>query len=167
VIAGALVTGLLFALGLGLGGMTQPAKVVGFLDIAGGWDPSLAYVMAGALLVHGSLVGLVLRRKTPVFASRFALPTRTDLDTSLFAGAVVFGVGWGLVGFCPGPAITALGAGMPEAAVFVSAMLLGMALEHLFERGRAGVARGSGADGTVAATGTRWIGRRRTQLREE
>ena len=138
--AAALVSGLLFALGLGLGGMTQPAKVVGFLDVAGDWDPSLACVLAGALVVHGLLVRLVLRRSAPVLASRFVLPTRTDLDASLLAGAALFGVGWGLVGFCPGPAVTALGAGMPEAAVFVTAMLAGMAVQHMFEPRRAIVA---------------------------
>ncbi len=135
----ALVAGLVFALGLGLGGMTQPAKVIGFLDVGGDWDPSLACVMAGALVVHGLLVRLVLRRSAPVLASRFVLPARTDLDASLISGGVLFGVGWGLVGFCPGPAVTALGGGMPEAVVFVSAMLAGMAVEHLVARRRASI----------------------------
>jgi uncharacterized membrane protein YedE/YeeE len=141
--AAALLSGLLFALGLGLGGMTQPAKVVGFLDVAGHWDPSLACVMAGALAVHGLLGRLVRRRPAPVLASRFVLPTRTDLDGSLLVGAALFGVGWGLVGFCPGPAVTALGGGMPEAAMFVPAMLAGMAVEQQVERRRASVAAGA------------------------
>ena len=148
--AAALVSGFLFAFGLGLGGMTQPAKVVGFLNIAGDWDPSLACVMVGALLVHSSLVRLVLRRAKPIFASRFVLPTRADLDVPLIAGAALFGVGWGLVGFCPGPAVTALGAGMPEAAVFVPAMLVGMAIEHFFERCRAKVTKVTGGPRTYA-----------------
>ncbi len=92
---------------------------------------SLACVMAGALLVHGLLVRLVLRRPAPVLAPRFVLPSRSDLDRPLIAGAALFGVGWGLGGFCPGPAVTALGGGMPEAVVFVSAMLAGMAVEHV------------------------------------
>ena len=137
--AAALVAGLVFALGLGLGGMTQPAKVIGFLDVGGDWDPSLACVMAGALLVHGLLVRLVLRRPAPVLAPRFVLPSRSDLDRPLIAGAALFGVGWGLGGFCPGPAVTALGGGMPEAVVFVSAMLAGMAVEHLVARRRASI----------------------------
>jgi hypothetical protein len=134
--AAALVSGLLFALGLGLGGMTRPAKVVAFLDVTGDWDPSLACVMGAALVVHGLLARAVLRRSSPVLAARFALPTRTDLNVSLIAGAALFGIGWGLAGLCPGPAVTALGAGMSEAAVFVPAMLTGMVVEHLLTRRR-------------------------------
>jgi uncharacterized membrane protein YedE/YeeE len=138
--AAALASGLVFALGLGLGGMTQPAKVVAFVDVGGDWDPSLVCVMAAALVVHSLLARLVLRRPAPVLAPRFVLPKRTDLDRPLIAGAALFGVGWGLAGFCPGPAMTTLGAGMPEALVFVPAMLAGMAVEHLVERRRASVA---------------------------
>lgn len=130
----AFLAGLLFAAGLGVGGMTQPAKVVGFLDIAGNWDPSLALVMLGAIVVHATAVRGILRRRAPLFGARFALPTRRDVDARLVAGAALFGAGWGLVGYCPGPAVTALGGGVPVAAVFVPAMVAGMWLfRALFE----------------------------------
>jgi uncharacterized membrane protein YedE/YeeE len=122
----AFVAGLLFAAGLGVGGMTQPAKVFGFLDVAGNWDPSLAFVMLGAIAFHATAVRWILRRPAPLFAVRFALPTRRDVDARLVTGAALFGAGWGLVGYCPGPAMTALGGGVPAAAVFVPAMLAGM-----------------------------------------
>ena len=121
----AFVAGLLFAAGLGVGGMTQPAKVVGFLDVAGDWDPSLAFVMLGAIALHAAMVRRILRRPAPLFAPRFALPTRQEVDARLVIGAALFGVGWGLVGYCPGPAVTALGGGVPAAVVFVPAMVAG------------------------------------------
>ena len=131
----AFIAGLLFAAGLGLGGMTQPAKVFGFLDIAGSWDPSLAFVMLGAIAVHATAVRRILRRPAPLFAVRFALPTRRDIDARLVVGAALFGAGWGLVGYCPGPAVAALGGGVPAAAVFVPAMVAGMWMcRALFER---------------------------------
>jgi hypothetical protein len=131
----AFVAGLLFAVGLGVSGMTQPAKVFRFLDVTGDWDPSLALVMVGAIAVHAATMRRILGRERPLFASRFALPTRTDLEPRLVAGAAVFGVGWGIAGYCPGPAVTALGAGVTAAVVFVPAMLAGMALARsLFER---------------------------------
>jgi len=115
----AFVAGLLFAVGLGVSGMTQHAKVFRFLDVTGDWDPSLALVMVGAIAVHAATLRLILGRERPLFASRFALPTRTDLEPRLVAGAAVFGVGWGIAGYCPGPAVTAPGsalAGMMAAA---------------------------------------------------
>jgi len=124
----AYVAGLLFALGLALGGMTQPAKVLGFLDVAGAWDPSLAFVMAGAVAVHALGYRLVARRRSPLFAASFALPTRTDLEPRLVGGGVLFGVGWGLSGYCPGPALTAASSGSLPAIVVAAAMLLGMLL---------------------------------------
>jgi uncharacterized membrane protein YedE/YeeE len=127
----AFVVGLTFALGLGLGGMTQPARVLAFLDVAGRWDPSLALVMLGAITVYALGFRLATRRGRPVLAPAFALPARTIIDVRLVAGAVVFGVGWGLAGLCPGPAITSLGSGKPEAAVFVAAMLGGMMVQRL------------------------------------
>jgi uncharacterized protein len=130
----AFITGLLFAVGLGVGGMTQPAKVLGFLDVSGNWDPSLAFVMLGAIAVHATTMRWILRRRAPLFAVRFALPTRRDVNARLVAGAALFGAGWGLVGYCPGPALTALGGGVPAAAVFVPAMVAGMWLfRTLFE----------------------------------
>lgn len=122
----AFLCGLVFAFGLVCGGMTQPAKVVGFLDFTGAWDPSLALVMGGALGTHALLRGFALRRAQPLFALRFSLPTQTDLDARLIGGAAIFGVGWGLGGFCPGPALVALGAGTNAALVVVPSMLAGM-----------------------------------------
>lgn len=123
------LVGLMFAFGLGISGMTLPSKVIGFLDITGDWDYALAFVMGGAVLTYGLLFPLVTRkRRRPVFAASFAIPTRRDLNPSLIAGAALFGVGWGLGGFCPGPALVALTTGMLPVAVFIVAMLAGMFL---------------------------------------
>jgi uncharacterized protein len=127
------VAGALFAVGLAVGGMTQPAKVVGFLDLFGHWDPSLAFVMGGAILAYMPLHHVVTRRRTPLFASRFLVPTRSDLDWRLLGGSAVFGVGWGLGGFCPGPGLTAVGSLMPEALVFSASMAVGFVLHRLFD----------------------------------
>ena len=127
-IAAAFLCGFVFAVGLVTAGMTQPSKVVGFLDFTGAWDPSLALVMGGALAAHALLRRLVARRPRPLLAAQFHLPTRTDIDGRLIAGAAIFGVGWGLGGFCPGPALVALGGAMHAAAVVVPAMLAGMLL---------------------------------------
>lgn len=127
----AFASGLVFALGLGLSGMTQPAKVTAFLDIAGKWNPSLAFVMVGAILVHAVLYRLIRHRQTPLFASTFTIPTRTDIDARLVGGAALFGIGWGLGGFCPGPAITSLASGNIPVLIFVIAMLAGMYLFKL------------------------------------
>lgn len=118
--------GLLFGLGLVLSGMSDPAKVLNFLDLAGSWDPSLLFVMAGA--AGTTFVGyrLVWRRKAPLLAQRFELPTRTSIDRRLVLGAALFGIGWGLSGFCPGPAWTALPLLAPGTLVFVPAMLVGL-----------------------------------------
>jgi len=121
--------GILFAAGLVLSGMTQPAKVIGFLDFTGGaWDPSLALVMVGALAVYGITFRLITRRSKPVMAESFTIPTSNDLSARLFIGAALFGVGWGLSGFCPGPAIVSMGSGMTEALFFVPGMVGGMLL---------------------------------------
>ncbi|MFZ6178307.1 DUF6691 family protein [Nannocystis pusilla] len=122
----AALVGLLFALGLGLAGMTQPARVLGFLEFR---DPALLLTMGGATAV--TLLGFprVLRRERPVFAWRFWLPTRSDIDRPLLFGAALFGLGWGLVGLCPGPALTALAGGDPLVWLFVAAMFAGMALQ--------------------------------------
>ena len=122
----ALSAGVLFGMGLMLGGMTDPAKVIGFLDLAGHWDPSLAFVMGGALCVTFPTFQLLLRRGRPLLEERFFLPTRSDLDARLVGGAVLFGVGWGIAGLCPGPAVANLAFGSPEVVAFVAAMIAGM-----------------------------------------
>lgn len=124
----AFACGLTFALGLGVGGMTKPARVLAFLDVAGDWDPRLALVMLGAIAVYAPAYRLARRRGHPVLAPAFDLPTRRTIDGPLVAGAVLFGVGWGLAGLCPGPALTSLASGEPAAVLFVAAMLVGMAL---------------------------------------
>jgi hypothetical protein len=121
----AFVSGLAFALGLGLSGMTQPAKVIGFLDVAGRWDPSLALVMGGAVLVTLVTFALVLRRRAPVLAPSFDLPVQTRIDRPLVVGAILFGVGWGLSGVCPGPALVSIASLSPASLVFAAAMLTG------------------------------------------
>ena len=125
-----LIAGALFGVGLAIAGMTRPEKVAGFLDITGAWDPSLAFVMLGAIGVHFVLHRLVLRRAAPLFDDRFHMPTRRDIDPRLLVGAGLFGVGWGLGGFCPGPALTSAAAGALPALVFVAAMVAGMLIEH-------------------------------------
>ena len=127
----AFVSGATFALGLGISGMTRPGKVLAFLDVGGAWDPSLAFVMLGAIGTHALLLRLILARRAPVLAPRFALPTRRDVDRRLIGGAVLFGIGWGLAGFCPGPAVTSLAGGRAEPLLFVAAMVVGMALHQL------------------------------------
>ena len=111
--------------------MTNPARVLGFLDLAGGWDPTLVLVMVGALAVSAPLFTLVLRQPRPLLAALFSLPSRRDLDGRLFAGAAMFGVGWGLAGLCPGPAIAGLITGSTDILLFVAAMLAGMGLASL------------------------------------
>src|SRR5579864_1715735 len=114
----AFVSGLLFGLGLTVSQMINPAKVIGFLDIFGDWDPSLAFVMATAIPVTALGYAVARRRRSPICASDFNLPTRTQVDWPLMTGAVLFGVGWGLVGYCPGPAVAALGLGNPATALY-------------------------------------------------
>jgi len=128
----ALLCGLLFGIGLTVSGMTNPAKVQNFLDIAGAWDPSLIFVMAGASLV--ALVGfrLAQKRQKPLFAPRFYLPAARRIDARLIGGSALFGVGWGLSGFCPGPAIAGLAWGNPQTFLFAAAMVAGMALARRF-----------------------------------
>jgi uncharacterized membrane protein YedE/YeeE len=127
-ILSAFASGLIFGLGLIVSQMVNPAKVRAFLDIFGNWDPSLALVMAGAVAVSSRGYMVATRRGAPVLAPRLEIPTRRRLDAPLVAGAVVFGIGWGLVGLCPGPALVTLAFGLPQAVVFVTAMLAGMAL---------------------------------------
>ena len=126
-----LIAGLIFGTGLILSGMANPIKVQNFLDFFGSWDPSLALVMGGAILVTMPGFWLVQKRKTPFFNNVFHLPTKTDFDFRLLAGATIFGVGWGLGGFCPGPAVTSLPLAAKGTLVFVPAMLIGMAAAKL------------------------------------
>lgn len=117
--------GLLFGLGLIVSGMIDPAKVLNFLDLAGTWDPSLAFVMGGAVVVTFFGYRFVLRRPSPIADVRFHMPTRTDIDARILAGPVIFGLGWGLSGYCPGPAIAALSLGQSGTIVFLVTMFLG------------------------------------------
>ena len=128
--------GLLFGVGLLLSGMTDPGKVIGFLDLAGNWDPSLAFVMGGAILVGIFAFAFAKRRTTDFFGGAIRWPTSNAIDRRLVIGSVVFGAGWGLTGFCPGPALVSLGAGVPQAIAFVGAMLAGMAIFEFLERRR-------------------------------
>jgi len=123
--------GLLFGLGLILAGMTDPGKVIGFLDLAGAWDPSLALVMGGAIAVGVGAFAVARSRTTALLGGPMRLPRGGDVDRRVVVGSLVFGVGWGLAGFCPGPALVALGAGHWQAALFTAAMLAGMALHDL------------------------------------
>ncbi len=125
--------GLLFGVGLIVAGMTDPSKVLGFLDLAGTWDPSLAFVMGGAILVGLGAFATAKKRTTNFLGGALHLPSSTDIDKRLMGGGLLFGAGWGLAGFCPGPAIVSLGAGQPKAAVFVVAMVAGMALFEILE----------------------------------
>lgn len=122
----ALVTGLLFAIGLGIAGMTDPARVLAFLDITGAWNPNLALVMAGGIAVVLPVHRVLLGRKSPLLDAKFHWPTRSDIDRPLLLGAVLFGLGWGIAGICPGPALTALAGGQTGMLLFVGAMALGM-----------------------------------------
>lgn len=137
------VIGLIFGIGISISGMANPAKVLNFFDIAGSWDPSLMFVMGGALAVTFIGYRMVLVKAKPIYEKTFSLPTRQDLDLPLIGGSAVFGVGWGIAGFCPGGALPALGTGRPEVFLFVGAMLAGIfaarALRGWQSRGSASV----------------------------
>ena len=133
----AFAAGLLFGLGLLISGMSNPAKVLGFLDLTGDWDPSLAMVMAGAVAVSALGTLVATRRGRPLLAPRLEIPTRRDLDMPLVAGAAIFGLGWGLAGLCPGPALTLLTVAPAQAATFVAAMVAGMLLFRLMPKAAA------------------------------
>jgi len=137
----ALLSGLVFGLGLVLSGMTDPAKVLGFLDVAGIWDPSLALVMGGAIAVAAPAFAWLRRRQRSVLGAPLQWPTRTTLDRRLVLGSLAFGAGWGLAGFCPGPALVSAAGGHREAWWFVAAMAAGMAVFSLLEQRWAGRSR--------------------------
>jgi uncharacterized protein len=129
----ALLAGLVFGLGLILSGMTDPSKVLGFLDLAGAWDPSLAFVMGGALLVSALVFPLVVKRPRSALGEPMHVPITTRIDRRLVLGGLVFGIGWGLAGYCPGPALASLAQGGAKPALFVLAMLAGMGIFTLVE----------------------------------
>ena len=125
----ALLSGALFGYGLSLSGMVDPARVLGFLDIASGhWDPSLMFVLGGAVCVAFIAVAIQRRLPKPVLDTQFHIPERTDIDARLVGGSVLFGIGWGLAGFCPGPALSALTTGLTPVLLFIAAMIVGMLL---------------------------------------
>ncbi|MBO6635820.1 YeeE/YedE family protein [Parvibaculum sp.] len=134
-ILAAFAAGILFGLGLTISGMANPAKVLGFLDIAGDWDPTLAFVMGGAIIAAFPAFQWAKRRDHPLLAEKWFIPTRTDIDGRLVAGAALFGIGWGIAGFCPGPGLAALGLVPEQALTFVVAMIVGM-LAHRYTLGR-------------------------------
>jgi uncharacterized protein len=154
-LASSFAAGLLFAAGLCLGGMTNPAKVIGFLDFFGRWDPGLGFVMVGAVGTYALAFRLITRRARPLFASRFSLPAKRDVDPTLLLGSALFGVGWGLAGYCPGPVVTSLASGAQPAFVFTVAMLVGLAAYAAFERYSSGNAQARPAAGAAASEGTR------------
>jgi uncharacterized membrane protein YedE/YeeE len=133
----AFIVGLVFGIGLILAGMTNPAKVQGFLDLAGDWDPSLAFVMGGAILVGAVGFRFARGRQRALLGGAMRLPTAGTIDRRLVLGGLTFGIGWGLAGFCPGPALASLASGRSEPLIFAAAMVAGMALFELIERARA------------------------------
>lgn len=128
-----LLAGLVFGLGLIVSGMANPAKVLGFLDLAGAWDPSLVFVMGGAIAVGAVAFFVARKRVLSLLGSPMRLPASRDIDRQLVGGSLLFGIGWGMAGFCPGPGLVALGMGEVKALVFVAAMLAGMGIWELFE----------------------------------
>ncbi len=144
----AFASGVLFSIGLGISGMVQPAKVIGFLDVAGAWDPTLAFVMASSVGVYLLVHQTVRKWRRPLLARTFALPQRSDIDLRLVGGATLDGIGWGLGGYCPGPALTSLVSGAPFALAFVASMIVGMLLVDL---------GGRRANRHIAARGTGYV----------
>ena len=139
----AFVAGVLFAAGLVISGMTQPPNIIGFLDFFGAWNPALAWVMAGAVGVTAALYPLVMKRRAPLFESAFDAPAQKTIDLKLIIGSAAFGAGWGMNGFCPGPALVALGAGAMPAVVFTAAMVLGIFLHGVATNSPNGPSGGS------------------------
>lgn len=128
------IIGLIFGVGISISGMANPAKVLNFFDVAGTWDPSLIFVMGGAVVVTFIGYRFVLKRPAPIMEAKFQLPTRRDLDLPLIAGSAVFGIGWGIAGFCPGGALPALGTGKSEVFIFVAALLAGIIAVNILKR---------------------------------
>ena len=130
----ALASGALFGIGLAMAGMTDARRILGFLDLTGAWDPTLAFVLGGAVLTTAVLFPLITKQRHPLFDTKFRIPDRNDIDAKLLGGAALFGIGWGLAGYCPGPAIAGLGTLSVEALWFVPAMLAGAVLHSLFDK---------------------------------
>ncbi len=130
----AFICGLLFAVGLGVSGMTLPEKVLNFLDLFGDWDASLAFVMGAALLVHGASYKFIRKRPTPILSPDWHVPNKKEITPQLVLGSILFGMGWGLGGYCPGPALTSIVSGRLELFYFLGAMILGMLLYRAFEK---------------------------------
>nr|WP_295904868.1 YeeE/YedE family protein [uncultured Bdellovibrio sp.] len=128
----ALIVGLLFAIGLAISGMTQPQKVLGFLTLGSGWDPSLMFVMMGAIPVHAISYRWIRGKKSPLFDTKWHVPQGKEITKPLIIGSALFGIGWGLAGYCPGPALTSLGTGGEKVIYFVIAMVAGMLLHRLY-----------------------------------
>lgn len=145
--------GLVFGCGLLISGMTEPPRVLGFLDVLGGWDPTLGFVMGGALAVTAAGYAFARRQFAPIFAERFDWPPQTAIDWQLVVGSILFGIGWGLVGLCPGPAIANLATPSPELVVFVIAMAAGMALHGLWRGRRTSAAADATTTPAVVADG--------------
>ena len=129
-----LLTGVVFGVGLALAQMTDPTKVLGFLDVAGAWDASLLFVLGGAVLLSVATFRWVLKKPSPVFDARFHLPTSTVIDARLLSGSAIFGIGWGIAGYCPGPAVASLGLGNPEALWLTPSLLAGLALQRWIDK---------------------------------
>ena len=134
VVASAFITGLVFAIGLGISGMTDTTKVLGFLTLNSDWNPALMLVMGGAIAVHAVVYQIVKRRTSPLFTEAFHIPTRTEIDKRLLGGALLFGLGWGLGGICPGPGLVSIFSGMTENIVFVVTMFVGMLMWQQVQR---------------------------------
>lgn len=128
------IAGLLFGVGLILSGMTDPAKVIGFLDITGKWDPSLVFVMLGAISVSYFAFRIARKQSTTIIGQPIAIPTKREIDSRLIAGSIVFGIGWGLAGYCPGPGLASLATGNEEPILFVATMLFGMAIYEVLQK---------------------------------
>jgi len=146
-VASSLLSGFIFGLGLAVSQMIDPARVIGFLDVAGPWDATLLLVMGGALAVTVPGFPMILSRPHPLLAAKFSLPAKTEIDRPLICGAAIFGVGWGLAGFCPGPALAALASLSPSVVLFVAAMIAGQWLASRVEL------RSRGASQTVCDDG--------------
>jgi uncharacterized protein len=136
VIPTAAIAGVLFAIGLVIADMTSPGRIIAFLDVGGAWDPTLAFVMAGAIAVYTPVALLARRRTRPLLAREFHWPAKTAIEPRLVIGAMIFGVGWGLVGYCPGPALVAAGTGRVETLVFIGTLIAGIVIARLLARSR-------------------------------